>query len=194
MPHWYAPSIFPLNEKYFLLIFFTTIWVGAALTLIPFTVLLKWLIAGNVKPGIYRPTNFTNWRRWFLGLVTTVIYSYPVSILFGTIQSTNLFLRALGMKVDDGAISINLLLVHIEDAHLVTIEDGAFVSACSFSPDTETLEGYNLKGLIQVGKNCSIGFRTVIEGALKQQSKERCCLNRSSRGMKKMKKNCNLNQ
>ena len=79
-------------------------------------------------------------------------------------------MRMLGVKLGKNVVSINFRLVHIEDAHLVTIGNGCFLSACTLSPQTITHDGRHFKFPITLDSHCSVGFRTVVEGHVTMES------------------------
>jgi len=152
-----------IDIRYYTLVFLATVWVGSVLAMAPFTIIAKWVLAGHVRVGEYTPTLFTRWRRWFLSLLANLVTRYTFQLL-GSLQVNNLWMRMLGMKFGKHCVSINFRIVHIEDAHLVTIGNGCFLSACTLVCDVTTNDGRSFKCPIRLGDHTSIGFRAIVEG------------------------------
>ncbi|CAB1113754.1 unnamed protein product [Ectocarpus sp. CCAP 1310/34] len=125
--------------------------VGTQLALL--TILLKWALAGRAE-GIYQPTAFRTWRRWYLGRLHTFVQAY--FLVFNRFRRYDWWGAALGMSVGTG--SVILLAYNPEDAHLYKVGGHAHLANPTLSADRATGIGSEReKKAISIGSRAMIG-------------------------------------
>lgn len=159
-----------ISLRYSTLLYAITLYLGTGIALVGFTVAMKWLLAGHVRPGLYRRTTFTEWRRWWLRFLhnATVFWFQRLGMWSG-LSIYHLYYRALGMRIGRSNVLPNDILVHIEDAHLVEIENSCVLPSAVLKPDID-VKDYGFKGSIRIGTFVSMGFHGRITGAVALES------------------------
>ena len=150
--------------RYLTLCIFLIRVYGALIVFCVFTLCAKWVLAGRSTAGLYSFTFFREYRRWLLDLFATVS-TVGVLNTFSPFPVWAYWLQLLGAKIHSSVISINHSLVHIEDADMLQIGQGSFLSAGVFRPDMASKQpGYREKRKIAVGEYCQVGFRCIVDG------------------------------
>ncbi|CAB1096155.1 unnamed protein product [Ectocarpus sp. CCAP 1310/34] len=144
------------NFRYALLVKVVLLVGGVPSQLALYTVLLKWILAGRVTEGSYKPNVFQTWRRWYLGRLNTFVFAYLH--VFNQCPRYEWWSAALGMKVGRGSVVL-LEEFNPEDAHLIQIGCRAHIGYPRLSVDRPTGRGTEReKKAISIGSKALLGF------------------------------------
>ncbi|CAM9561152.1 unnamed protein product [Ectocarpus sp. 13 AM-2016] len=144
------------NYRYALLVEVVFLVAGVPSQLALYTVLLKWVLAGRVIEGSYKPNVFQTWRRWYLGRLNTFVFAYLH--VFNRCPRYEWWSAALGMKVGRGSVVL-LEEFNPEDAHLIQIGCRAHIGYPRLSVDRPTGRGTEReKKAISIGSKALLGF------------------------------------
>ncbi|CAM9909897.1 unnamed protein product, partial [Scytosiphon promiscuus] len=156
----YVPTILfgstGLSEtfRYAVLVNITFRVMGVVTQLAAFLVMLKWILAGRVSEGTYRPNAFRTWRRWYLGRLHNVVSAY--FLVFNRYRRYDWWGAALGMDVGRG--SVILMAFNPEDAHLIKVGCNTHLAYPTLSADRVTDGGAGReKRSICIGRNVMVG-------------------------------------
>lgn len=119
------------------------------------SILMKWLVIGKVKPGIYPLWGQYYFRWWFVRRFLAVI---PTQYLSGT-PLMPLYYRLLGAKIGKG---VQLQNASIDVPDLVEIGDGAIVSEGVNLATSGVERGVLILGRTTIGERAFLGSMSVV--------------------------------
>lgn len=133
---------------------------GAAFVVVPpltilFSIALKWVVLGRIKPGDYPLWGAYYFRWWLVRQVLSVV---PTQYLSGT-PMMGIYYRLLGARIGRG---VYLGLPTIDAPDLVTIGSGAIVSEGAVLATTSVERGLLRIGHVEIGERASVGVMAVI--------------------------------
>ena len=146
-----VPSITPYS-----LIFYSSIFVvSTIIALIIVSILLKWLLIGKFKEGVYPLWGGYYFRFW---LVKKFVDLVPALLFAGT-PFINFYYRLLGAKIGK---NVYLSCDRIRIFDLITIGDNSSIAKEAHLLGYEVKDGALIIGQINIGKNCYVGTRSVV--------------------------------
>ena len=133
--------------------------VGTLAAIIPlmlgFSIIVKWLFLGRVKPGKYPLWGNFYLRWWF---VKNLLSITPIHFLSGT-PLINHYYRLLGAKI--GA-NVHLSSINIDIPDLVSIGADSSIGYGAVLANATVEQGWLKIGSIDIGSRCFVGARAVL--------------------------------
>jgi non-ribosomal peptide synthetase-like protein len=134
-------------------------WVTFFLTL-GYTLALKWLLVGTVRPGKHKVWGYFYFRMWIIRMFLTAV---PTGMLEGT-AFKNCILRLLGAKIGD-KVHIHKDSFPMNGAwDLLEIGDNVSIGPMTVMKMVDHSGGYQHLAPITIGKDVSINLGGVIKG------------------------------
>eukprot|EP00903_Cladosiphon_okamuranus_P019463 g17897.t1 len=165
----YASMGLPESFRYALLVRLALLFAGVSIQFAIFTVLLKWVLAGRVTEGVYRPNVFRVWRRWYLGRLQALVDAY--FLVFNQGPRYYWWGKALGMHVERGS-TVFLRATNPMDADLIKIGGGAHVAFPTLSVDRSTGCGPDRERKpLWIGSKALVGFGSHLSGSVGASSR-----------------------
>jgi acyl-CoA synthetase (AMP-forming)/AMP-acid ligase II/acetyltransferase-like isoleucine patch superfamily enzyme/acyl carrier protein len=119
--------------------------------------IIKWSLIGTYKEGLYPMWSAYHTRWWFVQKITNMCGMG----MFKHFNCSRIWYhRLMGAKIGNG-VSIEASTV-MGEHDLICIEDGVELDRCIVRPFAAEQNTTMYLGKIRIGKNCSIGLKTVI--------------------------------
>ena len=120
-----------------------------------FSIIAKWLVLGQVKPGRYPLWGSFYLRWWF---VKNLLSITPTHFLSGT-PLLNLYYRLLGAKIK---VNVHLSQVNIDVPDLVSIGADTSIGYAARLANATVEQGWLKIGRVEIGDRCFVGASAVL--------------------------------
>lgn len=148
-------KLFPDISNYSLIISSSLLVISTIVAFLLFSVLLKWIVIGRFKPGIYPLWGNYYFRFW---LVKKFVDLASTAFLTGT-PFINVYFRLLGARIGR---NVYLGTDRIRVFDLIDIGDNSSVTKEAHVMGYEVKAGALIIGPIKIGSKCYVGTRSVV--------------------------------
>jgi non-ribosomal peptide synthetase-like protein len=129
----------------------TTVGFAVWPTMLLFTIALKWLVLGRVKPGRYPLWSFYYFRWWLVSCFQPLAWAE----MFSGTPLMALYWRAMGAKIGRN-VTLSTSLCGAFD--VVSIGDGSSVGLETQILGYRVEDGHLVIGPVEIGENCFVGM------------------------------------
>eukprot|EP00050_Salpingoeca_kvevrii_P005214 m.274316 g.274316 ORF g.274316 m.274316 type:complete len:1484 (+) comp11091_c1_seq2:214-4665(+) len=154
--------------RYMALVYWVVTYIIGGLTAAILGVLIKWMLLGRVRPGLYTPSVLRDAAVFVVNMHQRIAFFLLLRWLSRTML-LQWWMRAYGVKIGRHCILNAINFIPAAQADLFEFEDGVFVSAAwFFAEDADRQDGRReltrivVKHGAEVGVNCVVGPNVVL--------------------------------